>query len=78
MRKIIYLTIILLLLVGCSELKTINAIREKYPDHIIYKIDSDEYILIKGEEIRYVDMDWETVFEADRVINEVIGYKEIL
>jgi hypothetical protein len=74
MKKLIVIVLILSLL-GCA-LESINTIRKKYPEHKIYRIADDEYIAIKGNEIRYI----ETTFgEITRtyIVKEVIGYKEI-
>ena len=74
MKKLFMIFILALSIVGCSEFRSVEEIKTKYPDSKIYMIDQDEYIVTTERGVRYIETDF-NVITIDRYLRECVGFK---
>lgn len=75
MKKILIIGLLLFSFIcGCSELNKVESIKKKYPTGEIYRMDSDEFIVIlNNDSVRYINFDFDYIWEDHEII-KCIGY----
>lgn len=64
MKKLILCIIMSLFIFGCFEISSIETIKKEYPGSDIHQINADEYIVVIGDEMRFIETDF-----AEIVVN---------